>query len=200
MSRARLGKVARLRAELREGINKQLYDGMSGPQILAWLKDHNASDITQQNLSEWRKGGYQDWLKTEGQMSKIRDRAELAMRMAQAAGGSLAQSIVSRIAGDMDEKLDALGEDDLLKLRPILDSVLYAERLRLAQQKLNQNDQQIEISRAKFQRETAELFLKWVENEQVKKIVEGKGDKEVKMDRLVKLIWGERPETNQLGK
>ncbi len=194
MSRARQGKIARLPAANRETVNKQLYDGLSGAAIIGQLNMAGYPGITEQNLSEWRKGGYQDWLKDEGQMKKIRERSELALRMAQASGGSLAQSIVSRIAGEMDEKLDALAEDDLLKLRPILDSILYAESLRLQQQKLVQNNQVIDISRQKFQRDTAALFLKWWENESIKKIIEGKGEKEVKMDRLVKAIWGEKPE------
>jgi len=195
VSRARQGKFARLPAKIREEVNKQLLDGKSGPSILAWLKTNGFMDLTEQNLSEWRKGGYQDWLKSEGQMAKIRERAELAMRMAQAAGGdSLGQSIVTRIAGDLDEKLDALAENDLLKLRPLLDSILFAEKLKLEKRKLSQKDEVIAITRDKFHRDTAEYILKYFENEQVRKIVEGKGDKEVKMDRLVKAIWGERPE------
>ena len=195
MSRARLGKVARLPAKLREQINQMLYDGKSGPQVIAFLRQNKFSEITEQNLSEWRKGGYQDWQKDEKQMDRIRERAELSMRMAQAAGGSLAQSIVCRIAGDIDEKLDGLADEDLVKLRPVLDSILTAEKLKLDQMKLKQKDEEIVISRQRFERDSAALFLKWYENEQVRKIVSGKGEPEVKMDKLIKVIWGERPET-----
>ena len=56
MSRARQGKVARLPAAIRETVNKQLYDGLSGPAIIGQLNMAGYSNITEQNLSEWRKG------------------------------------------------------------------------------------------------------------------------------------------------
>lgn len=69
----RCGKIARLPASIREKINRKLYDGEPGAQILAWLnqqpevkeilnRQFNGCPVTPQNLSRWRRGGYQEFL------------------------------------------------------------------------------------------------------------------------------------------
>lgn len=72
-ARARTGKIARLPASIREKINRKLYDGELSSQILSWLnrqqevkqvlnRQFNGSPVTPQNLSRWRRGGYQEFL------------------------------------------------------------------------------------------------------------------------------------------
>jgi hypothetical protein len=72
-SSARHGKIARLPREIREGLNWHLDQGLAGPRLLHWLNslpetkrvldEHfNGQPISQQNLSQWRLGGYRDWL------------------------------------------------------------------------------------------------------------------------------------------
>jgi hypothetical protein len=197
MSRARQGKVARLSAIIREEINKRLYDGASGVSIRKWLgtKGEAAAAVSEQNLSEWRNGGYQDWLKSETQMRRIRERAELAMRMAHAAGGSLGESIVNQLAGQIDEKLDGLGDEEVSALKPLLDTILQAEKLQLEKKKVAQKDEQIGLARDRFQRETAELFIKWAKTQEVSQILAARDSDDNKMERLVKTIFGERPVT-----
>jgi hypothetical protein len=67
------GKIARLPNELRARLNSRLQDGADGPRLLLWLnglpqvrailaRDFHARPVTQQNLSNWRLGGYQEWL------------------------------------------------------------------------------------------------------------------------------------------
>jgi hypothetical protein len=67
------GKIARLPNDLRNRLNSRLRDGDAGPRLLLWLnglpqvreilaRDFHARPITQQNLSNWRLGGYQEWL------------------------------------------------------------------------------------------------------------------------------------------
>lgn len=176
MTHARKGKVAHLPAAIRENINRMLYDGKTGKQIIAWLdaeatRSSGASyDISDSNISQWRAGGYQDWLKDEAQIERIRQRAELSLRMAQAAGGSLAQSIVARIAGDIDEKLDCLTQEDMDKLQPILATVLEAEKMRLKAIEVEHKGEALDILKQKFQRDTAKLFLKWYADQRAREI------------------------------
>jgi hypothetical protein len=70
---ARNGKIARLPQGVRSHLNSRLQDGHDGNQILTWLNSlpavrrvlaDNFGDhpINEQNLSEWRQGGYQEWL------------------------------------------------------------------------------------------------------------------------------------------
>jgi hypothetical protein len=196
MSRQRVGKVARLPAEIREQINRRLYDGQTGKQIIKWLStqkcDGNPGDITDSNMTQWRKGGYQEWLKDETQVERTRQRAELAMRLAKAAGGNVAQSIIARMAGDIDEKLDSLSDEDVLKLKPILDTMNEAEKMRLKKIEVEQKGEALDILRQKFQRDTAKLFLKWYTSQKAKDIADQpESGSDEKVERLGRLMFGE---------
>jgi hypothetical protein len=70
---ARIGKIARLPKAVRAQLNTRLQDGAEGKQIVHWLnslpevKDVLAEKfegrpINEQNLTNWRQGGYEDWL------------------------------------------------------------------------------------------------------------------------------------------
>ena len=68
----RTGKIARLPNHLRDQLNERLADGLEAKPILDWLNQlpevreiiqtrFDNRPITEQNLSEWRQGGYRDW-------------------------------------------------------------------------------------------------------------------------------------------
>ena len=69
----RRGKIARLPLPIREELNTRLCNGEPGTDVLPWLNGLPAvqevlaahfkgKPIAPCNLSEWRKGGYADWL------------------------------------------------------------------------------------------------------------------------------------------
>src|SRR5215468_24674 len=58
----RNGKIARLPKALRDKINHWLDDGRTYPQIIKDLGD-DAKDLKPSHFSEWRKGGYEDYLR-----------------------------------------------------------------------------------------------------------------------------------------
>jgi hypothetical protein len=79
----RNGKIARLPCEVRELLNQRLRDGVGGLAVLDWLnglpevqeiiqEDFGGVPISKQNLSEWRAGGYREWLRHEGSLDMIR--------------------------------------------------------------------------------------------------------------------------------
>lgn len=70
--RARNGKIARLPAEIREFVNQQIYEGEFYSEIIAALKGLGYPGIRPQNLSEWRKGGFQDWLRAQRDVEDLK--------------------------------------------------------------------------------------------------------------------------------
>src|SRR6266481_2497868 len=69
----RIGKIARLPHSLREQLNLRLHDHQPHKTILPWLNslpeviailaaEFDSRPITKQNLSEWKHGGFRDWL------------------------------------------------------------------------------------------------------------------------------------------
>src|SRR5215471_7108065 len=69
----RLGKSARLPHSIREQLNLKLHDGIPAKSVLPWLNglpevqailaaDFDNRPVNKQNLSEWKHGGFRDWL------------------------------------------------------------------------------------------------------------------------------------------
>jgi hypothetical protein len=69
----RTGKIARLPREIREQLNRRLQDGEPGKKLVEWLNSlpevkaalntqFGGRRVSEQNLSEWKAGGYRDWL------------------------------------------------------------------------------------------------------------------------------------------
>ena len=82
----RNGKIARLPAVVREELNVRLDEGEPGRDLVAWLnalpkvqaivnRYFQGYAVTEQNLSEWRRGGFEDW---RGQQASIESTRTLA--------------------------------------------------------------------------------------------------------------------------
>jgi len=72
--RTRVGKIARLPEAIRERLNRRLLNGALGRETVIWLNQlpdvkkvvaqrFAGRPVSEHNLSEWRHGGYQDWLR-----------------------------------------------------------------------------------------------------------------------------------------
>lgn len=127
MSTARNGKVARLPHEVREELNRKLRDGQEGRGLVKWLNDleevqvamcdyFEGRKLTEQNLSEWKKGGYLDWLKHQEALDWARLAGERAKELIDEGGGvpvsdhlagtaaiALGQMLRALTAGAMDK-------------------------------------------------------------------------------------------------
>jgi hypothetical protein len=152
----RTGKIARLPRDLRNQLNRRIADGEPGIRLVEWLNglpdtqrvlatDFNGREINEQNLSEWKSGGHQDWLARQETLACARELAADAGELGEAAEGSLADhlatvlsaryaALVSGWNGELDDefkrKLRALRTlcQDIVELRR---GDHFAERLRL---------------------------------------------------------------------
>jgi hypothetical protein len=79
----RISKIARLPAAIREQLNQRLENGEKGKTLVHWLNtlpevqkiiaDQFAGHaIREQNLSEWKRGGYIDWLNQQQLLDLVR--------------------------------------------------------------------------------------------------------------------------------
>ena len=105
----RNGKIARLPRAVREELNRRLQDGELGTQLVPWLNEHpevnrvlamsfGGRPINEQNLSEWRAGGYQDWLAEKEALAQTRELTAEAREMAEASGGQLSEHLTTVLA------------------------------------------------------------------------------------------------------
>lgn len=209
----RPGKIAALPLRIREEVNQRLADGQTGAQILPWLNTlpevrailadrFDGVDVSDENLSAFRNGDHQDWIREQGRVEQVRKLAEYSMRIAQATGQNMTTGAVQIAAGRIFELFEAglYGGEDGESLTDIVSAIsslhkasVASKRLDVAQATLEQRNRQLALEEAKFQRTTAELFLQWYDDREAKKIAASESEKSVKMDSLIKLMFGERP-------
>lgn len=84
---SRIGKIARLPHELRDQLNRRLQDGENGGALVEWLNakpavrkvlkaDFGGRPINEQNLSDWRQGGFREWERHQESFALVRTLAE----------------------------------------------------------------------------------------------------------------------------
>jgi len=91
--KTRNGKIARLPIQIREQLNARLADGEPGNRLVEWLNSNpdvtkvmaeqfEGRPITDNNLSEWRAGGYEEWLTLDAFLDETRILSENAGEVA----------------------------------------------------------------------------------------------------------------------
>jgi hypothetical protein len=126
----RNGKIAHLPRSIRDLLNDRLDRSQPASQILPWLNaleevqetikdDFDGAPISEQNLSQWRQGGFQEWLVRRELCLEAGDVTELAEGMQEETGqGVLADDVAVVLAarfgtliakwdGEVDTKFEA---------------------------------------------------------------------------------------------
>lgn len=205
-TRAYRSKIGRLPFALRNELCERIRDGATGSALVAWLGKHpdtkrtlkaaGASKINAQNLSDWRSSGYKDWLASRARAQHVRDYAETAAHIAEAAGGDPA-AVGSRIlAGKMLDMLEAVDAETadgfsnaVARLRK---GETDAAKLALETRKADRDDETLKLEKAKFQRSTCELFVKWHNSQKVVSILDdATADNDHKTEALGKVLFGD---------
>lgn len=209
----RTGKIASLPARIREEVCRRMHDGQRGPIILAWLnglpevltildEQWGEEPISANNLSEWRRGGFRDWEAKRERIANIRVLSDYALEIAKASGTALSDAAASIAAGQILEALEKIGDADdgeerlvglSLAIAKLRDGDSKILRARVSERAAEQKDRQLELDEAKFRHRFAEDFLKWAAKPEAQAILNSADTKAVKMDRLVQLVFGERP-------
>ena len=92
--KTRNGKIARLPLEIRDQLNTRLADGEPGNRLVEWLNSNPAvmkvmeeqfdgRPINENNLSEWRTGGYEEWLTLRSFLDEARILSENSGQVAE---------------------------------------------------------------------------------------------------------------------
>ena len=100
---SRTGKIARLPAAIRDELNSRLHDGEPAASLLPWLNalpevqsilaaHFHGRPVTKQNLSEWRRGGFTDWLQLQESRAWLTHLREQATALQNDSGDASAAS------------------------------------------------------------------------------------------------------------
>ena len=205
-------KIGRLPFAIRNELNERIRDGAQGSDILLWLnglketkkilRELKSSIVNAQNLTDWRSTGYKDWLDDQKDADRIRRLAEVSQTLATAAGGNAAGVGCNIATAKIMDILEAADEDQvadlataLVKLRA---SENAAQKVALAEEKNAIQKEQLELSRAKFERDTTRLFIKWAQSKDALALATDKrlGSDE-KTERLGRLMFGDLWESDK---
>jgi len=181
---ARQGKIARLPEAIRAELNQRILDNQPGRVILKWLNElpDLGDDFNDTNLSNWRTGGYLDWLNRRERILRTKEMASYSVKLAESCGGKLSEGAAAILSGrilEMVETLDSLievGRDSVEPSKTDTKQIASAAEalaglaeslssLRTGDQnnvRLRQNDEKLELLKQKLAQaqETIELAKK----------------------------------------
>jgi hypothetical protein len=173
----RTGKIARLPREIREALNRRLENGEPGKRLVRWLNatpevrallhaEFGGRAISEQNLSEWKQGGYREWQARQKTLEQAGELASTADELSERTGAlaeSLAKVLTARYMvalAEWDGKEESGLGRTLRLLRPLCQDVVAlrrsehsAARLEIQQTRLErEQDQWEEEMRERIQR------------------------------------------------
>jgi len=160
---ARIGKIARLPEALRLQLNSLLQDGGEGKQIVQWLNSlpevrkvladkFDGRPINEQNLTDWRQGGYEQWLARQDILAQAAELAASQRELQLVAPGHsftdhLADVLAFRYAALLASQGQVLDEPSLRQLHALDHTCQAVVKLR----RCDQNAARLKIETERWQ-------------------------------------------------
>jgi hypothetical protein len=169
MNVTRNGKIARLPRDIREHLNRRLQDGEQGKHLVEWLnelpqvrrvlaEEFGGKPLREQNISEWRKGGYRDWLAQQEALDMVKrvtaDADELQPGATEPLTEKLAPWLVARYFVAAKTLLTENGRMDWKVLRELCNDVVALRRG-------DQNAEWLRLDRERLRVATQDGEMKW---------------------------------------
>src|SRR5437867_286853 len=109
------GKIAHLPKEVRDQVNEMMLDGLTYGEIIVALGDHG-KNLNEQNLSNWKSGGYTRWLKGRERREDLLAVQEAIMdRVLKKGCPDLSKAAIQMAVTKVFQLLDSLPPDDMKK-------------------------------------------------------------------------------------
>jgi truncated hemoglobin YjbI len=163
----RTGKIARLPySTIRDLLNQRLHNGEQGAKLVKWLnglpevqevltEEFGGRPISEQNLSEWKQGGFDDWLRHQETRAWVRALADESADLEEEAGDfSVADWLSAPLAvvlGRWIHELTAGAQNDPEQRRALLGAAREVNQLRRG----DHEEQWLRIERERWQAEQA---------------------------------------------
>ena len=123
MSTTHVGKIGRLPKEIRDELGRRIEDGEPGKELAKWLNGlprvqeilkerFDGRVITEQNLSEWKQGGHQEWLRHQQACEKLHWMVERADDLENEADGvEISDRLASILAAELASHAEQMLKD-----------------------------------------------------------------------------------------
>ena len=214
------GKIGRLPAAIRNEVCQRIFDGQPGSVILPWLNRNEAvkevmkarfdgAPINDANLTEWRQGGYQDWLNETADVARLRAKSEIAIALAKAANGQLSEGAAAIAGGKLLELMERAdinaaptgedGEKEGYSINDLVDAVtsirdgdIELRKLELKKADGVRADRKLDLEEIRIMRETSEIVRKALKDEKLRSEFNSTDDNTAQLELIGKRMFGER--------
>ena len=210
----RKGKIARLPRDIREELNTRLHDGQAAPEILPWLNElpaakeilkrhFNGEPVNEQNLSNWRNGGWVEWCQQNAEAERLKSLAEFSAKLVATTGLQISDGAAAIATGNILSMLESESDpeviDQLIKQLATLRSgdhnVRDGERkdrkLKLDIDKARLKEREVNLAEEKFRNLLLDKLIETAKLPEVQAILQSNNPRTVKMDQLRLAIFGE---------
>lgn len=207
----RNGKIARLPRGLRDELNRRLAGGEPGARLVAWLNalpevraalagEFAGRPVSEQNLSEWRQGGFRDWQARQETLGMARELAADAGELAAATDGRLADHLATVVTARYAAEVagwDGEATEDfrrrLRALRGLCQDIVELRRGDHGAARLKLEQERLERDREKTQEEVVQQFEQWVRNPAVRDWVCQAWASPEERERRLRELFGQAP-------
>jgi len=161
---ARHGKIARLPFEIREELNTRLLNGETAIDLVPWLNAQPAvqsvlsvqfqeKPISEQNVSNWRQGGFCDWLGLRDWRAICATSAEASAQIGATGfnAGNFLLLLTARLAANLDRWEDSTEAKlpQMTTLHRLIATVLRIHQSELKDARLDLDRERVELLREK---------------------------------------------------
>lgn len=186
----RTGKIARLPRALREELNRRLQNGGQGKRLVAWLNalpeaqavlkaEFGGRAISEQNLSEWKQGGYHEWQAHREALERAGELAASAGELTEKAGAmadNLAIVLTARYVAalaEWDGDPEGGNGRKLRVLRALCQDVVELRRGDHSAARLKIENERLREQQDWTEEELIEHFQRWAQNPKVRAAICG---------------------------
>jgi hypothetical protein len=206
MNITRNGKIARLPKAIREELNRRLSDGETGKELVTWLNglsevqnivatEFGGRAVREQNLSEWKQGGYEEWLRQQEALELVRHLSVETDELKVAAVDSLSDKLGLWLAARYavaTRKLAAQNDGDMdwQRLRELCSDVVALRRGDHSAARLKIEQARLERERDETEEEVVAHFQRWAKNPAVRELICGNCVSPADRERRMREIFG----------
>jgi hypothetical protein len=204
----RYGKIANLPRDLRDQLNRRLDDGEPGVRLVEWLnqlpevqavlaRNFEGRKINEQNLTEWKAGGYRNWQARQEMLAQAREMAADAAELIQATRGKLTDHLAAILAaryaalvanwnGEAADEFRA----KLRALRELCQDIVNLRRGDHSGARLFMEQERLKGEQEKTEEELFEQFEEWAKRPAVRDCLCANWHSPEERERRIREIFG----------
>lgn len=195
MNITRNGKIARLPRAVRQELNRRLGEGEQGKKLVTWLNalpevqavvaaEFGGRPVREQNLSEWKQGGYRDWVLQQEALEMAErlgeDAAEWDTKGRPPVTETLARWVAGRYTLATRMVAETGGAQGWGLLRELCSDIVALRRGEHSAARLQLDRERVELERERTDRRMREQFEDWLKQPEMQQRLCGK--KELSME------------------